>query len=193
MGITGIFLANILARIVALIYIEMRIKIIANYFHFNIKNRALKRDILKYSLPLLPGVICWWLTGSSDRFFIEHYLGLSYNGIYAVALRFTSILQTLVTIFYQAWQETAIRQYESKDRNKFFSDMFNGYIYILSIILLLYSFGLKLNYFWLIDKSYQESVNYIYLMGVSTMLFAIAAFLDMGYQCARDTARTLSY
>ena len=28
-------------------------------------------------------------------------------------------------------------------------------------------------------------------MGVSTMLFAIAAFLDMGYQCARDTARTL--
>ena len=64
-------------------------------------------------------------------------------------------------------------------------------IYILSIILLLYSFGLKLNYFWLIDKSYQESVNYIYLMGVSTMLFAIAAFLDMGYQCARDTARTL--
>lgn len=191
MGITGIFLANILARIVALIYIEMRIKIIANYFHFNIKNRALKRDILKYSLPLLPGVICWWLTGSSDRFFIEHYLGLSYNGIYVVALRFTSILQTLVTIFYQAWQETAIRQYESKDRNKFFSDMFNGYIYILSIILLLYSFGLKLNYFWLIDKSYQESVNYIYLMGVSTMLFAIAAFLDMGYQCARDTARTL--
>ena len=130
MGITGIFLANILARIVALIYIEMRIKIIANYFHYNIKNRALKRDILKYSLPLLPGVICWWLTGSSDRFFIEHYLGLSYNGIYAVALRFTSILQTLVTIFYQAWQETAIRQYESKDRNKFFPDMFNGYIYI---------------------------------------------------------------
>ena len=41
------------------------------------------------------------------------------------------------------------------------------------------------------QKSYQESVNYIYLMGVSTMLFAIAAFLDMGYQCARDTARTL--
>ena len=129
MGITGIFLANILARIVALIYIEMRIKIIANYFHFNIKNRALKRDILKYSLPLLPGVISWWLTGSRGRFFLEHYLGLSYNGIYAVALRFTSILQTLVTIFYQAWQETAIRQYESKDRNKFFSDMFNGYIY----------------------------------------------------------------
>ena len=31
--------------------------------------------------------------------------------------------------FKEAWQETAIRQYESKDRNKFFSDMFNGYIY----------------------------------------------------------------
>ncbi|WP_367175062.1 hypothetical protein [uncultured Coprobacter sp.] len=59
MGITGIFLANIFARVVALIYIELRIKIIANYFHFNIKKCALKHDILRYSLPLLPGVICW--------------------------------------------------------------------------------------------------------------------------------------
>ena len=57
MGITGIFLTNIFVRVVALIYIELRIKIIANYFHFNIKNRVLKHDILKYSLPLLPGVI----------------------------------------------------------------------------------------------------------------------------------------
>ena len=108
MSITGIFIANILARFAALIYLEARLKIIATYFKFNLSLGQVGHDILKYSLPLLPGALCWWLTGSSDRWFIKYFLGLEVNGIYAVAFRFNGIILTLATIFYQAWQETAI-------------------------------------------------------------------------------------
>jgi O-antigen/teichoic acid export membrane protein len=190
-GIWGIFIANILARLVALLFIEFRVGIIRKYFFRRIDYGDLKKDILKYSLPLLPGVICWWLTGSSDRFFIQHYLGLSCNGVYAVAVRFASILQIIATIFYQAWQETAIRQYNSADRDKFFSNIFNTYIYVLAIITILYAFMLKINYSWLVDKNFRDSVWFIYPMSISSILFALSAFLDMGYQCAHDTSRTL--
>lgn len=191
MGVAGIFIANILARLVALIYIEMRMKILANYFSFNITIGQVGRDILKYSLPLLPGSLCWWLTGSSDRWFINHFLGLDINGVYAVAFRFNGIVLTIATIFYQAWQETAILQYNSPDRDKFFSKMFNTYIGALTILLTLYSFMLKALYPIIVDANYQESANYLYLMGISAVIFALSAFFDMGYQCAKDTPRTL--
>lgn len=190
-GITGIFIANILARIVALAYLEWRMKIIATYFKFSINIKQVARDLIKYSLPLLPGSLCWWLTGSSDRWFINHFLGIEVNGVYAVAFRFNSIVYILATIFYQAWQETAILQYNSPDRDKFFSKMFNTYICVLTILLTLYSFILKVFYPIIVDANYQESANYLYLMGISAVIFALSAFFDMGYQCAKDTISTL--
>ena len=163
-GIKGVFLANILARIVALIVVEARVRLITRNTRWSINIGDVGRDLLRYSLPLLPGSLCWWITGSSDRQFIKFFLGLDINGLYGVA--------------------------NSADRNRFFSKMFNGYIFLLSAILVGYLFVLKLCYGWLAN-SYGESLNFIYPLGVSAVIFALAAFFDMGYQCAKDTARTL--
>ena len=190
-GIKGVFAANIIARVVALIVVEMRVHLIFRNTRWSIPTRDVGREILRYTLPLLPGSLCWWITGSSEPLFIKHFIGLDVNGVYAVAIRFTGIISTLAIIFYQAWQETAILQYNSPDRNSFFSRMFNGYIFLLSAILVGYVFMLKINYGWLVAEEYSESLYYIYPLGVSAVIFAIAAFFDMGYQCAKDTKRTL--
>ena len=190
-GIKGIFLANIIARILALIVVEARVRLITFHTSWKIDSRQVAHDIIRYTLPLLPGSLCWWLTGSSDRLFISHFLGLDVNGVYAVAIRFTGIIYTLAIIFYQAWQETAILQYNSPDRDSFFSKMFNSYIFLLAGILVGYVFMLKVNYGWLVASEYRESLSFIYPLGLSAVIFAIAAFFDMGYQCAKDTKRTL--
>ena len=190
-GIRGIFMANIIARILALIIVEARVRLISRHTRWHIKTRQVARNIIRYTLPLMPGSLCWWLTGSSDRLFITHFLGLDVNGVYAVAIRFTGIINTLALIFYQAWQETAILQYNSPDRNRFFSKMFNSYIFLLTAIFIGYVFALKVNYGWLVAPEYRESLNFIYPLGVSAVVFAVAAFFDMGYQCALDTKRTL--
>ena len=190
-GIKGIFLANIVARILALLLVECRVRLITRNTKWKLSSLHVGHDIIRYTLPLLPGSLCWWLTGSSDRLFISHFLGLDVNGIYAVAIRFTSIISTLAIIFYQAWQETAILQYHSPDRDRFFSKMFNSYIFVLAGILIGYAFMIKANYSWLVAPEYRDSLYYIYPMGVSAVIFALAAFFDMGYQCAKDTPRTL--
>lgn len=190
-GIKGIFLANILARVLALIIVEARVRLITLNTRWSISSREVAHDILRYTLPLLPGSLCWWLTGSSDRLFITHFLGLDVNGVYAVATRFTGIIYTLAVIYYQAWQETAILQYNSPDRDRFFSRMFSSYITLLGLILVGYVFLLKVNYGWMVAEQYHESLNFIYPLGLSAVIFAAAAFFDMGYQCAKDTKRTL--
>jgi len=190
-GIKGVFLANILARILALAFVELRVNLIFKYTRWSLSSLEVGKDILRYTLPLLPGSLCWWITGSSEPLFIKHFIGLDVNGVYAVAMRFTGIISTLAIIFYQAWQETAILQYNSPDRDRFFSKMFNGYIFLLATILVGYVFLLKVNYWWLVAPEYQYSLLFIYPLGVSAVIFAVAAFFDMGYQCAKDTKRTL--
>ena len=135
----------------------------------------------------------WGIKGifMAKPLFIKHFIGLEVNGVYAVAMRFTGIISTLAIIFYQAWQETAILQYNSPDRDRFFSKMFNGYIFLLATILVGYVFMLKVNYWWLVADEYRSSIIFIYPLGVSAVIFAVAAFFDMGYQCAKDTKRTL--
>ncbi len=190
-GIKGIFMANILARVIALAIVEMRVRLIVRNTRWGLSSREVGRAILRFTLPLLPGSICWWITGSSEPLFIKHFIGLEVNGVYAVAMRFTGIISTLAIIFYQAWQETAILQYNSPDRDRFFSKMFNGYIFLLATILVGYVFMLKVNYWWLVADEYRSSIIFIYPLGVSAVIFAVAAFFDMGYQCAKDTKRTL--
>ena len=176
-GIKGIFLANILARVLALIIVEARVRLITRNTRWSISSREVAHDILRYTLPLLPGSLCWWLTGSSDRLFITYFLGLDVNGVYAVATRFTGIIYTLAVIYYQAWQETAILQYNSPDRDRFFSRMFSSYITLLGLILVGYVFLLKVNYGWLVAEQYRESLNYIYPLGLSAVILPLLPFL----------------
>lgn len=191
MGIEGVFIANILARFAAIGLVELKIRTLLRFFKVRLNVRDTARGILRYTLPLMPGSLCWWLTGSSDRWFIQEYLGLEVNGVYAVAIRFVSILQTLAFIFYQAWQETAILQYHSPDRNRFFSQVLGSYIFIICILFVGFCFSLKMCYGWLVDANYQGSLPYIFPLAIAISLFAVAAYFDMGYQCAKDTKRTL--
>lgn len=191
MGIKGIFLANIIARLLCLVVVELKVKSFVRFFKPYLKVGQVAKDLLRFSLPLLPGALCSWLTTSSDQWIIKLYLGDEMTGIYATAVRFTSILQIVAYIFYQAWQETAILQFNSKDRDIFFSKMLNTYICFLCLLGVTYNFMLKLNYGWLVGIDFQSSWLYLYPLGISTLLYAISAFLEMGYQCAKDTKRLL--
>ena len=191
MRIEGIFIANVAARFATVAILELRLGIMRKYFGFRFNDKEINGAILKYSLPLLPGSICWWLMGCCNRWFIQHYIGLESNGQYAVALKFAAILETLATIFYQTWQETALRQYNSPDRDRFFSQIFNNYVYVLMSGVVLFSFVVKLNYSWLVSEEFRYSINYVYPLALSAMFFSMSAFYDMGYQCSKKTIFTL--
>lgn len=190
MGVTGIFLANILSRVIAILFIEYRLHTVSKYFQISRKTTPVYNEILRYVFPLIPISVCWYLTLFSDRLFINNFLGFEVGGIYAVAVRFTSILQTLSLIFCQTWQETSISQFGSKDRSSFFSKVFNLYVYVLVALLLLYNFVLKLNYSWLIESKYSYSIMYLYPLGIAATINALASsYFDMLYQCAKETKR----
>ncbi len=193
MDIEGIFWANIISRIMICLYLQLRLNIFSYVTLFKKScYRNVGKDILRYSLPLIPTSMCWLITTVSDRFFINYFVSSEMTGIYAAAIRYTMILNSLALIFYQTWQETAIRQYNTPDKNEFFSKVFNYYVYGLGLLLIIYSYTLKFCYSWLVGPNYQEGSQYLYMMGGVFLLGAISSsFFDLGYQCAKETNRAL--
>ena len=186
-GILGIFLANIIARLLAIIIIEFWMKTFRFFFSLNIDWKKISKEIIKYSLPLIPVTLCSLLPPMSDRLFIKYFLGLGATGNYAIAVRLSGIIHSISIIFYQTWQENAIQQYNSPDRDKFFSNVFNGYIFTLSIVLIGYIFIIKMCYPFLVAPNYQSSLMFLLPVGISWVMIAISNYFYIPYQCAKDT------
>ena len=191
MGVAGIFWANIAARLCALALVETRMRTVRHYFDLHCDYRLMLKPLLRFSVPLLPMMMTWWLLSYSDRWFIQMFVGLDSLGVYAVAARFTSIIYTFTIIFLQAWQETAILQYDSDDRDAYFSKIFSSYVFLLGGLVLLYLLGMKVVYPLFIQANYRSGMAYVYPLAVSAVVYASANFFDYAYQCAKDTRRSM--
>lgn len=190
-GIEGIFLATISARASVLTITELKLGIARRYFSPKLWSLDLAKPIFSFCLPLLPYSICWWIIVAGGKFLLAHFNGLDAQGIYASASKFSAIIVTISGIFYQTWQESALSEYNSPDRDKFFSNVFNSYTCALCLILIGYTITIKMCYPWLVGPNYQSSLIYVWPLGVSSIMFALTSFFDMGYQGSKQTFRSI--
>lgn len=59
------------------------------------------KEMLKYSIPLIPNAFMWWIISASNRFFILYFVGVEANGLFAVANKIPSFLSILYAIFFK--------------------------------------------------------------------------------------------
>lgn len=65
--------------------------------------------MLRYSIPLIPTTIFWWITSVSDRYMITVMRGSEANGIYTVANKIPTMLTLFSGVVMQAWQYEAVK------------------------------------------------------------------------------------
>lgn len=190
MGIGGIYLATILAKSITIALLVFRANIL-KYITFGALDKQLCHRILTYSLPLIVVALTFWALSANSQFFIEHFLGLRDNGLYGLACRYTGIFYVLMFIFYQTWQQNSMEQYNSDDRHQYATSVFNIYFYVLCGIVVIFPYFVRWNYGWLAGPEYRSSSDYLYLNTIYVMLFSLSSFFELGYNCAKKTARIL--
>lgn len=143
LGISGYFIANISGTAMQCVCILLGIRLWnfrAVIFRKNPNLKKIENNILGYSIPLIANSIGWWINNVSDRFFVTFFCGLSINGIYSIAYKIPTFLNVLVSIFNQAWNLSAIKDFNSKDKDGFFSKIYSIYncfmVLICSLIIL---------------------------------------------------------
>lgn len=106
-------------------------------------DKSIAQQMMRYSLILIPNSILWWCINASDRFFISYICGTAENGIYAVAYKLPTLLNTVASIFMQSWQMSAIKEYEEGGESNFCDQVYR---------ILTFSMGLSTILLILINK-----------------------------------------
>ncbi|PKU93557.1 polysaccharide biosynthesis protein [Bifidobacterium thermophilum] len=132
MGVTGYFISASAGPAVAvIIYLflggigkiaceGMRKILSSNKEH----TRELIHSMLRYSLPLIPNSLFWWLGSGINRLFITGMLGISASGLFAAASKIPSLLNSAYSVFQQAWQLSAFQESKKEGISRFFSMVF---------------------------------------------------------------------
>jgi len=159
-GMFGMLLSLTLSNLVTYVYLLLKLKLYKD-IDFKQADFNKTKELIKYSLPLIPNGISWWIINAADRTIISLFVGVAANGIYAISNKFPAILSSVGTVFSLSWSESASLHINDKDRDTFFSDVCNkalkifGSFTILIIVLIPFIFPL------LIDSSFSEAYKYI--------------------------------
>ena len=88
---------------------------------------AIRREMRQYSIPLIFNSIAWWMNSSIDKYFVIFMCGASVNGLVSVAYKIPTILSVFHRIFSQAWNLSAIKEYDKDDSDGFFTKIYSAY------------------------------------------------------------------
>lgn len=92
------------------------------------------RKLLRYSIPLIPNAIMWWLVQALNRPVMENYLDYSQIGIYAVANKFPAVITMLFSLFSVSWNISVFEEYKNSDFQKFYSNIFHSIFFMVSVV-----------------------------------------------------------
>ena len=191
MGPTGYLLSIIAADALSIVGLSA-VAVLPQYIQFKQFSWKLYGAMLRYSLPLVPALMFWWVTNASDRFFIAYMCGPAENGLYAAAYKVPSIVSIMSTIFTEAWQLSAVTDGQSEDRDRFFTNIFQALAAVAFIAGGFLTFFCQPIMRILVAKAYFEAWRYIPFLVLSTVFSALAAFLNSVYMVEKKSSLSLA-
>jgi O-antigen/teichoic acid export membrane protein len=132
LSVVGYILSTVFAHLASVIYLGISCGM-GSYLVSGKKEPKLAMEMLKYSIPLIPNSLSWWLSNYANRYIILFYLGTSVQGMYSAASKIPALLTTVQSIFINAWQLSAIGEYNTPDRDEFFSKIYRLYDFVMVV------------------------------------------------------------
>ncbi len=124
MGILGYVLSVSLADLCSIIFLSIKARLPRKYRPLG-NDKMLRSAMIRYSIPLMPTTIMWWIINVSDTFMVRAIHGSSANGVYSFAYKFPNLASIVVGIFLQAWHMSAITERNSRTISNFYSNVFS--------------------------------------------------------------------
>lgn len=145
------------------------------------------RDMLHYTIPMIPNGIMLFMMNSLNRPLIENWLGLASVGIFAVACKFPNLLNTFYLLFQNAWLISVVEEAGKESYIKFYNNMLKIVVAIQSILAVGLSFCSK----WIIrlmtTEEYYSAWRYIPVITVGIIFMNIASFVGSNFAVTRES------
>lgn len=190
MGIRGYLLSNLIATAIAVLILTFICRV------FTVRKRAtfngtLLKQMLKYSMPLMIDGTLWWLIQSSNKLFVELFLGENMLGLYTVAIKIPALMYIIVTIFSQAWGISTVKETESENSSEFYRNVFALYTFLTFFVCILIVTVIKPFMTIYVAEEYFVSWRYVPLLLIGNAFLAVSDFFGAFYNALKMPVKNL--
>lgn len=130
-GIIGIFYAQIITSCIAIVwtFILFHEQISPRYF-----NWTRWREMLIFSLPLIPGTVAFWVINLSGAYFVGLMNSTHEVGLYYIGTNIASILAVVTGAFQMAWGPFAYSIYKSPEAKQVYAQVLLAFLAVTCLM-----------------------------------------------------------
>lgn len=187
MTLETLLLSMILANVITLAWIVFKSGLLSFVDTSLFSMRELK-SMVRYSWPLIPNTISWWLINEVNRFIILYSMGASANGVFAIANKFPSIIIIVNSIFMLSWQDHAMSTLHEKGKEEMNSKIFNTYMVLEFTMVIFLTTVSKFMVTHLIGNAYFDAWRYMPVLYLSVAFSSFSGFFGVAYLGAKKTS-----
>lgn len=191
MHITGYLISTVLADGVCCAFLFLRCKL-WGFLKLKKVNKDLARNMLRYSIPLIPTTILWWITNVLDRYMVKYMLGDFENGLYVMAYKIPTVLVLVSMVFADAWQMSAVSE-DKRTRCDFFGNVFYSFqsiAFIGASGLIMFS-QLAMHLLTYTNAEYFDGWRYMPILIVATAYNCLATFQSTVYIVEKKSVNSM--
>ena len=185
-GLTGFLWSQIVATVCALLYTLVGGKL-WKYISIRSVDKTRYREMLKYSLPLVPNGVMAWLINGTNRFFLEKYYDLDTVGIFATAVKFPMLIGTFFQVFYISWQISVIEEYKSDKYHDFYNKIFSLVFLGLTVGMMTIALSSNLLTVIFVDEKFSDTQLYIPILTIAPLISCLAVFVGANFMASKET------
>lgn len=185
LGIAGYLLAYTIANAIVAVY-ALIIGKGYRAIRASLDKRKMK-EMLKYSVVLIPNSFMWWIMNSSDHVMVTSMIGAAANGVYAISYKLPTLISTFTGIFNQAWSYSAIREEGAEDVESYTNNVFKSMISVVMLIGLCMMTVIKPFLKIYVSPNYYEAWQYTPFLIIGCVYLTLATFMSTSYTVHKDS------
>lgn len=182
----AMFLAYFCGCLSCVLFLTVRLKL-PQYINRKYISKSKQKEMLSYSIPLVPNSMCWWAVSTADRTIVTLAMGAAANGLLAISHKFASVYTMGINIFVYPWTESASLYLGEPDHDEFFSSVINtmfrlfysGCIGAIAVVPFVFSY--------VVDAQFAEAYYQIPLFLIGGLFNTVVGLYSVVFQAAKRT------
>ena len=145
------------------------------------------REMFSYSIPLIPNSVIWLIVSYLNRPLMESTLGLYAIGIYSLANRFPSLINTVYGNFSNSWQISILEQHGREGFNSFYNNVLLISFCFMSLLVVALSLLIKPLVYLFLNANYYEAIVYVPILCLSCIYISLASMAGAIFLAVRKS------
>jgi O-antigen/teichoic acid export membrane protein len=183
LGIEGVFLAQLLVSVVSFLYVIIAMR---HWIHWKYFCKKRLKEMLHFSLPLIPAAFCSWLISSAGIYFIQYFESKYEVGLYQIGNTIATIVSLATYAFINAWTPLALSMHKKDYAKSFYSSSFIVFLlYASTVLVALFLFVPEILYLFT-SPNYYPAALVAGLLGLNLLVSSTIQIVSIGSAIAKN-------